>query len=666
MASQLDQAAGLPSPAAKPAVPATPDALNLVVAGRNGPQGQSTGAQEPLAESLRLARQAQQVTQDVLESRSRRQATIVRLGLEALASRDLPGTLALLVREAAATIEADFCSVLELEIDRKTFVLRAAVGPHEARIGSATLGALSQAQADYTLHQPAPIVSPDLRAETRFSVPEPELPDGARSGISVILHGKHQAWGVLGALSKMPRAFTEDDSHFLQAVANLMALAIERARVETTLRHRNRQQAAVAQLGRRALLGPHMDDFFAEALRDVAATLDVGLCDLLQRQNGNAMLLLRAGVGWQPGLVGTAHVPLGINSQAGFTLQADEPVIVRDLRTETRFDASEILREHEVVSGMSVVVPGRTRPFGVLGAYSRRPRAFTQDDSNFLQSVANLLAAAIERHEVEGQLRRHRDDLEGLVEERTLLLAASNRELASFSYTISHDLRAPLRAINGLSKILQRKHGDSLSPEAKDLLRLMADEAVRMGKLIESILSLSSLGSVPLTRAVVDVSAAATAILQQLQSRHPDRAVAWTVEPGLSVVGDEGLVDVILENLLGNAWKFTGRTADASIVVGREAGGFCVTDNGVGFDMGHSQELFQAFHRLHDADDFEGTGIGLATVGRIVSRHGGSVSAQSSPGKGATFRVLLPQVSVAAVVVPITAPSPPVRPISNR
>ncbi|MEK6975766.1 MAG: GAF domain-containing protein [Candidatus Thermoplasmatota archaeon] len=593
---------------------------------------------------------------ETLDGPARQQATIVRLGLQALASPDLDGTLDLLVREAGATLRADFCCVLESSEEPSTFKLRAGFGWPPGSAGAAALSTLDNSQAHYTILASAPVVSLDLRRETRFTVHPLVLQQGAVSGMSVVLPGKQHAWGVLGAHTKTPRTFSADDVNFLQAIANLMALAVERDRVETALRNRNRQQAAVATLGRRALAGPHMDDLFGDVAREVAATLQVDLCEVLQRSPDGRTLLLRAGVGWQPGVVGSARVSAAINSQAWFTLNEEGPVVVTDLGRETRFEPTALLVELGVVSGIHVSVPTRSGAFGILGAHSLSRRAFTQDDSNFLQAVANLLAGAIERHRVEGELRRHRDDLEGLVAERTALLAASNRELEAFSYTISHDLRAPLRSINGLSKILQRKHGDVLPPDGQQMLQDVADETVRMGKLIESILSLSRLGSVNLTHGPVDVSACATRFLQTLQASSPDRTVEWIVEPGLTANGDGPLLNLVIENLLGNAWKFTGRTAGARITLRSEVGGFQVEDNGAGFDAAHARELFQPFHRLHSADDFEGTGIGLATVSRIVGRHGGRVWGHGAPGLGATFHVTLPQQPPSAMTPPVGIP----------
>ncbi len=601
-----------------------------------------------LEASLHALVQAETVNQDTLERRRRQQLIIVRLGKEALASPDLQHTLNLLAEEASSTLGAEFCSIVQAAGDGSTFTHRAG---HSHKNSLSDRLVLTDEQAAYTLSAVTSVICTDLASEGRFAVPAKARQVGAVSGVSVIVHGPEKPWGVLGVYSKTARTYTGDDSRFLEAVANLMALAIERDRVQSALSQRIRQQAAVAVLGRHALAGPHMEDFFRDATRAVAATLDVELCDVLQRHGDAKAVLLRAGVGWQAGLVGSARIPAASNSQADFVLNAEDSLIVSDLAAEKRFEPSEHLVDHGVVSCLAVVVAGRHRPFGLLGAHSRTKRAFTQEDSYFLQAVANLLASAIERHGVEGELRRHRDDLEGLVDERTALLAASNRELEAFSYTISHDLRAPLRSINGFSKILQRKYGEPMAPQAHELLRLMAEETVRMGTLIEAILALSRLGSVTVTHALVNISAVAQEVLDNLQENAPERKVAWNVDPDIQVVGDQPLLRVLLENLLGNAWKFTGQTSDATISVIGSADGFRVEDNGAGFDMAHARELFQPFHRLHASDEFEGIGIGLATVSRIVGRHGGKVRATGARGKGATFHITLPTAPVATSAV---------------
>ena len=246
-----------------------------------------------------------------------------------------------------------------------------------------------------------------------------------------------------------------------------------------------------------------------------------------------------------------------------------------------------------------------------------------------------------ERRAMEEQLRQQHVNLESIVERRTAQLAKTNRELEAFSYTVSHDLRAPLRGMNGLASILQSKHRDSLNPEAKDLLRMISNEALRMGNLIDSVLSLSRVGRVKLGRQPLDLGAMAERILGELARKSPERRVQWNLEAGLFATGDPGLVQLALENLLSNAWKFTSNTPEARLSMGRvpatEPPMFVVADNGAGFDMSHSKELFQPFHRLHTPDQFEGNGIGLATVARIVEVHGGVIRAEGAVGQGARF-----------------------------
>ena len=243
--------------------------------------------------------------------------------------------------------------------------------------------------------------------------------------------------------------------------------------------------------------------------------------------------------------------------------------------------------------------------------------------------------------QAEAAMRQVYEELENRVVERTHQLAEANKELEAFSYSVSHDLRAPLRSIEGFARILSMDYaGKLLDDRALDLMRRMTASVTRMGQLIEDLLKLSQVSRTALHPQVVDLTAMAAAILEDLSTRDPQRAVDIQLEPGLSATADPGLLRAVLENLLGNAWKFTGKTGAPQISVGclRGAGeAFFVRDNGAGFDMEFADQLFAPFQRLHAATEFEGTGVGLATVQRIIHRHGGRIWAESSPGAGATF-----------------------------
>jgi light-regulated signal transduction histidine kinase (bacteriophytochrome) len=243
----------------------------------------------------------------------------------------------------------------------------------------------------------------------------------------------------------------------------------------------------------------------------------------------------------------------------------------------------------------------------------------------------------------EQRLRHFNVELERKVIERTEALDAAMKELEAFSYSVSHDLRAPLRAIDGFSRMLEERSAAALDDEARGHLQRVRAAARRMALLIEDLLEFSRIGRAELKRRAIDLSALAWAVAKELESGAPERRAEWRIAEGLEAHADPGLARVVLENLLGNAWKYTARVSRPLIEFGRtEAGELMVRDNGAGFDMAYSEGLFQPFRRLHSPQEFDGTGIGLATVKRIVERHGGTVRAEGKVGAGAAFFFTLP------------------------
>jgi signal transduction histidine kinase len=223
------------------------------------------------------------------------------------------------------------------------------------------------------------------------------------------------------------------------------------------------------------------------------------------------------------------------------------------------------------------------------------------------------------------------------VEDVNRELEGTNRELEAFSYSVSHDLRAPLRTIDGFSQILSEDYGDRLDEEGLDYLARVRAASGHMAELIDDLLDLSRVGRRPLRRERVDLSALASGIAEDLRRSDPDRDANFVIEPGIKVWGDVGLLKVALENLLGNAWKFTSKEERPTISFGTSGNAYHVSDDGAGFDAAYKDKLFGAFQRLHGSEEFDGTGIGLATVARIVHRHGGEVWADGAVGTGATF-----------------------------
>lgn len=250
-----------------------------------------------------------------------------------------------------------------------------------------------------------------------------------------------------------------------------------------------------------------------------------------------------------------------------------------------------------------------------------------------------------ERKRAEAEILRLNAQLEQRVRDRTAELEAANNDLRAFSYSVSHDLRAPLRRIEEYCRLLVEDYGQSLEDKAQAYLSRIQVSSRHMSELIEDMLKLSQVARSEMRRERVDLSRLVSEILAELQRTEPDRRVTAQVQDELTVEGDRGLLRMALQNLLSNAWKFTGRRSDSMIAFGAEgpahARVFFVRDNGAGFDMAHADRLFEPFHRLHGANEFPGTGVGLAIVQRVIHRHGGRIWAESEPEAGTTFSFTL-------------------------
>ncbi|MDQ3068459.1 MAG: ATP-binding protein [Acidobacteriota bacterium] len=335
-------------------------------------------------------------------------------------------------------------------------------------------------------------------------------------------------------------------------------------------------------------------------------------------------------------------------------------VVVSDIaldRRQNTLDPEEFRaaqRTHKIVmlAGMAVSVAGAVAGglffAGVVARMKELERVAGQLAAGKPLPPAMLAAGDDEIGRVDSALRRAarwvsvKDyELRDIVRE----LEALNGELEAFSYSVSHDLRAPLRAISGFAQALDEDARDRLSDGERHYLDRIRAGAGRMGELIDDMLQLSRVTRVPMHRVPVDLALLARAVADYLDSADPERRVRWDIQERMIVQADMALMRIVLDNLMGNAWKFTARVADARIRVYEQTGAaeqtIVVEDNGAGFDMTYVARLFGVFQRLHAETDFAGTGIGLATVQRIVHRHGGVVSGEGTPGAGATFRFTL-------------------------
>jgi PAS domain S-box-containing protein len=296
---------------------------------------------------------------------------------------------------------------------------------------------------------------------------------------------------------------------------------------------------------------------------------------------------------------------------------------------------------------MSVPIREEANVIGVLCIHSYTPNAYSPADLQLFQALADYCSGAFNRIRAQEEIVRLNRDLEKRVRDRTEQLEAANRELEAFCYSVSHDLRAPLRTIRGFTEALMELSADQLDFRSRDFLRRTSEAAQQMDRLVDDLLKLSRVGRSEVRHQTVNLSALAGLIVEELRRGDPMRSVEVIIAPNLIAYGDERLLRIVLENLLRNAWKFTGKRAEPRIELGRDnTGAFFVRDNGAGFDMAYAEKLFGVFQRLHSAAEFPGTGVGLAIVHRIITRHGGRTSAVGKMDEGATFYFILPAEDV--------------------
>jgi signal transduction histidine kinase len=361
----------------------------------------------------------------------------------------------------------------------------------------------------------------------------------------------------------------------------------------------------------------------------------------------------QAGVVWTT----TAILPTKGDAMLEEIMTSRHAVVVEDARTDPRTNKVFVEKE-KICSLLNVPMLMADRLMGCLGMGTfgdEGIRRFTPEEIVFIETVASRTAVTIdrqrqflisqqeqgERKKAEQEVRDLNRELDERVKLRTAALDAANAELEAFSYSVSHDLRTPLRWVDGFSLTVLEDYGDKLDEKGKEHLRRIRAGVQRMAGLIDDMLKLSHISREEMHMREVNLSPIAESIADELKRREPDRKVQFIIGKTHMVKGDSKLLRVALENLMGNAWKFTHKTHESKIEFGEtKVGGetaFFVRDNGAGFDPAHEEKLFAPFQRLHSDAEFEGTGIGLATVKRVITRHGGRIWGEGKVGNGAVF-----------------------------
>jgi signal transduction histidine kinase len=294
-------------------------------------------------------------------------------------------------------------------------------------------------------------------------------------------------------------------------------------------------------------------------------------------------------------------------------------------------------------SFMGVPLIFRGGVIGMIGL-ANKPGGYTPTDQQEIEVLAVAFAEALNRLRAENRIKELNDELH----HHLLQLEAANQELEAFSYSVSHDLRAPLRHITGFVELLNKRDIAALDEKSRHYLRVISEAAQKMGNLIDDLLSFSRMGRAEMMKTRVDLDLMMQEIIDELPDEMKERKIEWEIAPLPEVVGDRAMLRLVMVNFLSNALKFTRQRSPARIEIGATTDHpdetcFFIRDNGVGFDMKYQEKLFGLFQRLHGPDEFEGTGVGLANVRRIIHRHGGRTWAESKEGEGATFWFSLPK-----------------------
>ena len=291
----------------------------------------------------------------------------------------------------------------------------------------------------------------------------------------------------------------------------------------------------------------------------------------------------------------------------------------------------------------------------IANLFARQSRYMLQ---RLTETNLDMRSQVSQREQAEIEVRKLNNELETRVHQRTAELSVANQELEAFAYSVSHDLRAPLRGIDGWSMALLEDFHDTLNDEGREYLNQVRTETQRMSELIDDLLELSRIARSDMRREEMNMSKMAQDLLAQLKAREPERMAEITIQPNLTTTGDSNLIRQVLLNLLSNAWKFTSKNEVTCIEFGLAHDAFFVKDNGAGFDMAYANKLFSPFQRLHRVSEFPGTGVGLAIVQRVVRRHGGDIWAESKVNEGTTFLFTLQTRNPAPILTDIRLSNP--------
>lgn len=612
-------------------------------------------------EDLRQSRES-------LRARTRQLETLQEISRSVSTLKDLPGTLRLALEQMQAVLSLDgfVVTLYDQESNLLSFPLVYDDGQ-------------TYQEEPMPLH-PENVIADAIYARkthilnrTQEQIESPSIPDQKRLGTKkvsasiltapMIVHDR--VIGTLSAHSYSRNVYNEDHAALLSGAANQIAIAIENARLYETSRAKAEQLATLNEIGRSISTLRDLNGVLESAyhLLQNVLPLDAFYIALYnpEDQTISYPIVIDSGKKWSE-----EPTPLIPDAQLTKTILNAEPYLVNRscqeiARRQASLESQNRLGNPSKISASLMIAPLQFggKALGAISAQSYALDAYTVDDLELLTGVATQVAIAIEnarlytalqrelaeRKRAEDETRSLNNTLEARVRQRTAELEAANKELAAFTYTVSHDLRAPIRGIHGLTHLIIEEFEKDLPAEALTYIQRIQSNARQMGRLIDELLAFTHLGRQPLHKIDLDMEGLTHLVIGELMKKQT-RRIDFAIQRLPDAHGDAALVRQALTNLLSNAIKFTCKTEHPLIEIGSlEQNGetvYFIRDNGVGFDMSYAGKLFGVFERLHRQDEFDGTGVGLAIVKRIFEKHGGRVWAEGAVGKGATFFFTLP------------------------